>query len=50
MRRPDGCQARSPRRGHPTHLAGVHEHFLEHFSEVELRAMAQYWRRALSGA
>ena len=35
---------------HPTHLAGVHEHFLEHFSEVELRAMAKCWRRVLSGA
>ena len=35
---------------HPTHLAGVREHFFEHFSEVELRAMAQCWRRVLSGA
>jgi DNA-binding MarR family transcriptional regulator len=35
---------------HPTHLAGVHEHFLEHFSEVELRAMAKCWRRVLSSA
>ena len=35
---------------HPTHLAGVHKHFLEHFSEEELKAMAQCWRRVLSGA
>ena len=35
---------------HPTHLAGVREHFFEHFSEVELRAMAKCWRRVLSGA
>jgi DNA-binding MarR family transcriptional regulator len=35
---------------HPTHLAGVREHFFEHFSEVELRAMAQCWRRVLSSA
>jgi DNA-binding MarR family transcriptional regulator len=35
---------------HPTHLAGVHKHFLEHFSEEELKTMAQYWRRVLSGA
>jgi DNA-binding MarR family transcriptional regulator len=35
---------------HPTHLAGVREHFFEHFSEGELRAMAKCWRRVLSGA
>jgi DNA-binding MarR family transcriptional regulator len=35
---------------HPTHLAGVREHFLEHFSEGELRAMAKCWRRVLSDA
>ena len=35
---------------HPTHLAGVREHFFEHFSEVELRAMAKCWRRVLSCA
>jgi DNA-binding MarR family transcriptional regulator len=35
---------------HPTHLARVREHFLEHFSEEELTAMAQCWRRVLSGA
>ena len=34
----------------PTHLAGAREHFFEHFSEEELKAIAQYWRRALSGA
>jgi DNA-binding MarR family transcriptional regulator len=35
---------------HPTHLAGVRRLFLEHFSEEELKAMAQCWRRVLSGA
>ena len=35
---------------HPTHLAGVHKHFLEHFSEVELKVMAMCWRRVWSGA
>jgi DNA-binding MarR family transcriptional regulator len=35
---------------HPTHLAGVREHFLEYFCEEELTAMAQCWRRLLSGA
>ena len=35
---------------HPTHLSGVREHFFEHFSEVELRAMAKCWRRVLSSA
>jgi DNA-binding MarR family transcriptional regulator len=35
---------------HPTHLGGVREHFFEHFSEVELRAMAKCWRRVLSSA
>jgi DNA-binding MarR family transcriptional regulator len=35
---------------HPTHRAGVREHFFEHFSEVELRAMAKCWRRVLSRA
>jgi DNA-binding MarR family transcriptional regulator len=35
---------------HPTHLGGVREHFFEHFSEGELRAMAKCWRRVLSGA
>jgi DNA-binding MarR family transcriptional regulator len=34
---------------HPTHLAGVRKHFLEHFSEEELKTMAQCWRRVLSG-
>jgi len=33
---------------HPTHLAGVREHFFDNFSEVELRAMAKCWRRVLS--
>lgn len=35
---------------HPTHLAGVHKLFLEHFSEEELKTMGEYWRRVLSGA
>jgi DNA-binding MarR family transcriptional regulator len=35
---------------HPTHLSGVREHFFEHFTEGELRAMAKCWRRVLSGA
>jgi DNA-binding MarR family transcriptional regulator len=35
---------------HPTHLAGVHKLFLEHFSEEELKTMAEYWRRVLNGA
>ena len=34
----------------PTHLAGVHKLFLEHFSEEELKTMAEYWRRVLRGA
>jgi DNA-binding MarR family transcriptional regulator len=34
---------------HPTHLAGVQRLFLEHFSEEELKSMAHYWRRVLSG-
>jgi DNA-binding MarR family transcriptional regulator len=34
---------------HPTHLAGVHKLFLERFSEEELKALAQCWRRVLSG-
>jgi DNA-binding MarR family transcriptional regulator len=35
---------------HPTHLSGVHRLFLEHFSNVELKTMAEYWRRVLRGA
>ena len=35
---------------HPTHLSGVHRLFLEHFSKVELKTMAEYWRRVLRGA
>ncbi len=35
---------------HPTHLTGEHKLFLEHFSEEELKTMAQYWRRVLRGA
>jgi DNA-binding MarR family transcriptional regulator len=32
-----------------THLAGVHKLFLEHFAEEELKTMAGYWHRVLSG-
>jgi DNA-binding MarR family transcriptional regulator len=35
---------------HPTHLSGVHRLFLEHFSKVELKTMAEYWRRVLRDA
>jgi DNA-binding MarR family transcriptional regulator len=34
---------------HPTHLSGVHRLFLEHFSKVELKTMAEYWRRLMRG-
>ena len=37
-------------KAHPTHLAGVHKLFLEHFAEEELKTMGEYWRRVLSGA
>lgn len=37
-------------RARPTHLAGVRERFLRHFSEAELRTMAEYWERVLPGA
>jgi DNA-binding MarR family transcriptional regulator len=33
-----------------THLAGVRERFLRHFSEEELDQLAQYWERVLPGA
>jgi DNA-binding MarR family transcriptional regulator len=32
-------------RARPTHLAGVRERFLRHFSEPELRTLAGYWTR-----
>jgi DNA-binding MarR family transcriptional regulator len=37
-------------RARPTHLAGVRERFLRHFSEDELRQLAEYWERVLPGA
>jgi DNA-binding MarR family transcriptional regulator len=38
------------RRARPTHLAGVRERFLSHFSEDELRMLASCWERVLPGA
>ena len=37
-------------RARPTHLAGVRERFLRHFSEDELEHMAAYWERVLPGS
>ena len=37
-------------RARPTHLAGVRERFLSHFSEEELEQMAAYWERVLPGS
>jgi DNA-binding MarR family transcriptional regulator len=37
-------------RARPTHLAGVRERFLRHFSEDELRTLAQLWERVHPGA
>jgi DNA-binding MarR family transcriptional regulator len=37
-------------RARPTHLAGVRNRFLRHFSEHELRTLAKYWERVLPGA
>jgi DNA-binding MarR family transcriptional regulator len=34
----------------PTHLAGVRERFLRHFSEEELQQLAEYWERVKQGA
>jgi DNA-binding MarR family transcriptional regulator len=34
----------------PTHLAGVRERFLRHFSEDELEQLAEYWERVMPGA
>jgi len=34
----------------PTHLAGVRERFLKHFSEEELEQLASYWERVMPGA
>jgi DNA-binding MarR family transcriptional regulator len=37
-------------RARPTHLAGVRERFLRHFSDDELQQLARYWERVLPGA
>src|SRR3954464_11374275 len=37
-------------RARPTHLEGVRERFLAHFSEEELRLFADAWERVLPGA
>jgi DNA-binding MarR family transcriptional regulator len=37
-------------RARATHLDGVRERFLRHFSEHELRALAGYWERVLPGS
>jgi DNA-binding MarR family transcriptional regulator len=37
-------------RARPTHLAGVRDRFLRHFSEDELRTMAVFWERVRPGA
>jgi DNA-binding MarR family transcriptional regulator len=38
------------RRARPTHLAGVRERFLRHFTEDELRLLASFWERVQPGA
>jgi DNA-binding MarR family transcriptional regulator len=37
-------------RARPTHLAGVRERFLRHFSEDELQTLARFWDRVHPGA
>jgi len=37
-------------RARPTHLAGVRERFLRHFSEDELRTLAGFWERVKPGS
>jgi DNA-binding MarR family transcriptional regulator len=37
-------------RARPTHLAGVRERFLQHFSEEELETLAAFWERVLPGS
>ena len=34
----------------PTHLDGVRERFLRHFSEDELLQLASFWERVLPGS
>jgi DNA-binding MarR family transcriptional regulator len=37
-------------RARPTHLSGVRERFLRHFSDDELRQLAGFWERVQPGA
>jgi DNA-binding MarR family transcriptional regulator len=37
-------------RARPTHLAGVRERFLRHFSDEELLQLAEFWERVRPGA
>ena len=37
-------------RARPTHLEGVRERFLRHFSEAELETLAGFWERVLPGS
>jgi DNA-binding MarR family transcriptional regulator len=37
-------------RARPSHLRGVRERFLRHFSEDELVTLAESWERVLPGA
>jgi DNA-binding MarR family transcriptional regulator len=37
-------------RARPTHLEGVRERFLKHFTEDELKQMARFWERVMPGA
>jgi DNA-binding MarR family transcriptional regulator len=37
-------------RARPTHLAGVRERFLSHFSDEELMQLARFWERVKPGA
>jgi DNA-binding MarR family transcriptional regulator len=37
-------------RARPTHLSGVRERFLQHFSAEELAEMASWWERVVPGA
>jgi DNA-binding MarR family transcriptional regulator len=38
------------RRARPTHLGGVRERFLRHFSDEELETLAGFWNRVMPGA
>jgi DNA-binding MarR family transcriptional regulator len=37
-------------RARPAHLGGVRERFLRHFSEEELRTLAEFWERVAPGS